>query len=309
MPSRVALASIAAACLTLAPLRAQKGPVLSDILQSAANYLADTSRKLGAVETEEALTQRETSGGTFGTGHTWKAEVVLIGLGNGSIAAFRDVFEVEGSKARERDHRLFTLFQQDPHNAMVQAQTLNADSTRLALTPAMAVFNTPTLALEFLRRENQSRSTFKLDSVKTMNGVQVAILKFSEQGKTRLLQGTEDGTTQGRFWIEVPSGVVRQTELLFTTKSIDVRSTVTYASDPTIGLWLPASLDATYSLTGAGSGGAAAPGQAGDSQAYGSRQTIESQVNTHEVPAGAARSRRAEVTCFGLTDGSLWRDT
>src|SRR5260221_11640182 len=114
MPSRVALTSVAVVCLILAPLRAQKGPVLPDILQAAGKYLVDYSQKLGAVEAEEALTQRETSAGTFGTGHTWKAEVVLLGLGNGSFGAFRDVFEVEGSKAREHDDRLFKLFQQDP---------------------------------------------------------------------------------------------------------------------------------------------------------------------------------------------------
>lgn len=277
MPSRFALTAIVAGGCLMAPLQAQKGPALTDILDAAGAYLVDYSQKLGAVEAEEALTQRETSAGAFGTGRTWKAEVVLLGLGNGSVATFRDVFEVDSSKARERDDRLFKLFQQDPRSALEQAQTLTADSTRLALTPAMAVFNAPTLAFEFLRKANQPRSTFKLDSLKTMNGAQVAVLKFSEQSKPHLLQGIEDGAAQGRFWIQVPSGTVRQTELLFTSKAIDVRSTVMYAADTKTGLWLPASLDATYGLTGAGSG-AAAVGQAGDNQSYGSHQTVESQV-------------------------------
>jgi hypothetical protein len=160
---------------------------------------------------------------------------------------------------------------------VTQAQQITADSTRLALVPAMAAFNAPTLALEFLRKENQSRSTFKLDSTKTMNGALVAIVKFSEQSKPHLLPGPDDATAQGRFWIDAASGTVRQTELLYTSKAIDVRSTVVFAADAASGLWLPVSLDATYNITGGGSG-SSTMGQGTDNLNYGSRQTIDSQV-------------------------------
>lgn len=269
---------VATAGITAAPVHAQKGPALADVLQAAADYLVDYSQKLGAVEAEEALTQRETSGGSFGTGRTWRAEVVLLGFGNGDIEVFRDVFEVESSKARERDSRLLKIFQEDPSQGLREGRKLTADAGRLALVPAMTAFNTPTLALAFLRLENQSRSTFKLDGVRTMNGAQVAILKFNEQRKPHLLQGTEDGATQGRFWVATSSGTVRQTELLFTSRGLDVRSTVIYAADSKLGLWLPVSLNASYNLTGAGSGSATVVGQGYDNLAYGSRQTVESQV-------------------------------
>jgi hypothetical protein len=270
--------SLAVACFAAATVRAQKGPALPDVLQAAATYLIDYSQKLGAVETEEALTQRETSAGTFGTGHTWKAELVLLGLGNGDFAAFRDVFDVENSKARERDSRLLHLFREDPAQALREAQKLDADSGRLALAPAMTAFNSPTLGLAFLRKENQARSSFKLDSVKTMNGVQVAILKFSEQTKPHLLQGTDDGTLQGRLWVEAASGIVRQTELLFTSPVIDVRANTNFGLEPKLGIWVPVSLDSRYEMTSGGAG----PKQVGqgnqDNTAYRTHQTIECQV-------------------------------
>src|SRR5262245_25170858 len=154
--------------------RQQKAPALPDILQSAANYLVDYSQRIGAVEAEETLIQRETTGGGFGPGHTWKAEVVFLGYGHGDFATFRDIFDLEEKKARDRDSRLFHLFRTNPEAAVGQAQAVTNDAARSAMGAGMAALNTPTLALTFLRKENQERCTFKLDSVRNMNGAQVA---------------------------------------------------------------------------------------------------------------------------------------
>lgn len=258
--------------------QAQKGPALADVLQAAASYLVEYSQRLGAVQTEEALIQRETSAGTFGTGHTWKAELVLLGFGTGEIGAYRDVFEVENSPARTPDGRLLKLFRDDPTQGLREAEKLTASSAGLAIAPAMTAFNIPTFALAYVRKANQPRSNFKLDGVKNVNGAQVATIKFVEQGKAQPLAGFEPGKMQGTFWIDAAKGIVQKTEMLFTNSELDVRAGVTYALEPKIDVWLPVSLDAKYEMTGGGNGSATVVGQGQTPNAYRSHQTIESSV-------------------------------
>jgi hypothetical protein len=264
-----------AGSVALVPAQQQKAPALPDILASAATYLVDYSQRIGAVEAEEALIQRETTGGGFGPGHTWKAEIVLLGYGNGDFSTFRDIFELEEKKARQRDSRVFHLFRTNPENAVVQGQSLTNDAARSGMGAGMAAFNTPTLPLAFLRKENQSRSTFKLENVRNMNGAQVAIVRFTETAKPRLVPGTDKGTTQGRFWIEVASGTVRQTEILYTDSGVDVKATAMYALEPKLQLWLPTGLDSRYDMTSGGMGGATNMGKATDARQVGTHQTID----------------------------------
>lgn len=263
---------------TVVPMHAQKSPTLPELLQSAATYLAAYSTQMGAVAAEENMLQRETTGGQLGPASTWKADYVLLGLANGSLAGFRDTVETEHNKIPGHGDQLLKLLRDAPNGALIDAQNLTSASLRYAMAGAMATFNMPALALEFLRADNQARSTFKLDSVKTTNGAQVAQLRFAEQTKPRIISGTDDGTVDGRFQIDVASGAVRQSELLLGTKSLSVRVVVTYVKDPKLGLWLPASMDGSYEMMAGGSGSATVLGKGTDNNAYATHQTIECHV-------------------------------
>src|SRR5262249_23244967 len=128
------------------------------------------------------------------------------------------------------------------------------DSVSRYLNPNLHALDDPTAPLEFLRAENQQRSTFKIDSVKTMDGAQVAIVEFTERGTPRIVALSEDSPGVGRVWIDAASGAIRQTELGVTSKNISIRSNVKYVHDTTLDLWLPAEMNQQFGISGPGSG-------------------------------------------------------
>ncbi len=216
----------------------QKGPALPDVLKSAGDYLVQYSKQLGAVAAEEDYVHTEPSvRGSLAI--RLASDVVFLGLGGGGVATFRDVVSVDGAVVHKRDDRLLTLFTATPDSSLLPATRLTDESIRYYRSPALRGLDQPTLALTYLKTENQERSVFKLDSVKNMKGVDVAIVKFTERGTPRLLPSAENVAAEGRFWIEVKTGAIRQTELALPGKSADVRATVNYAAEAKLAMWLP----------------------------------------------------------------------
>ena len=231
--------AVAAIGLASTRVHTQNGPALPDVLQAAGDYLVQYSQQLTAVGAEEQYTQYDTSLAAGGLPVRLTADFVFIGSGAGGVIGFRDVVSVDGAPVRTRDDRLLTLFTASPGSSLQQARRITDESVRYYRSPNLQALDQPTVALAFLRKENQERSAFKLDSVKTMKGAEVAIVKFTERNTPRLLPSPENGPAEGRFWIDVASGTVRQTELAFPGKSANVRATVNYAADPKLGIWLP----------------------------------------------------------------------
>ncbi len=230
--------AVAAIGFASARVSTQKGPALPDVLQAAGDYLVRYSQQLGAVAAEEQYAQSDTSL-TGGLAIRLVSDVVFLGAGGGGVIGFRDVVSVDGASVHKRDDRLLTLFTTSPASSLQPARRITDESARYYRSPNLRVLDQPTLALEFLKTENQERSAFKLDSVKTIKGAEVAIVKFTERNTPRLLPSPENGPAEGRFWIEVATGTVRQTELAFPGKGADIKAAVTYAAEPKLGLWLP----------------------------------------------------------------------
>jgi hypothetical protein len=57
------------------------------------------------------------------------ADFVLVGLGHGGVAGFRDVFAIDGAALRPREDRLVALFQTPPASALQQARQVSEDSS------------------------------------------------------------------------------------------------------------------------------------------------------------------------------------
>jgi hypothetical protein len=230
--------------LTMAPgaVRAQKGPALPELLKLAGDYLTQYSERLGVVAAEEEYLQYETSSGNVTTPRRVNTHVVWLGRGDGGIDGFRDVVGLDSVPIRPKDDRLFALFGEPSEASLSRAKQLTEDSVRQYLDLNLHALDQPTLALEYLRLENQQRSTFKLESVKSMNGAQVAVVTFNEKGAERLIPSVENAAAVGRFWIDAASGIVRQTQLGLGGKWSNLHVTVKYVSDPASGLWLPSDM-------------------------------------------------------------------
>ena len=267
---------LAAAAVLSPDAHAQKGPALPDVLLSGANYLVQYAEKVSAITAEEEYTQYDTSSGKMGVPRRLNADFLLLGSGNGVINGFRDVFAIDNAALRPREDRLLALFQAAAPGALDQARQLSEDSVRHYLSPNVNALGQPTAALEFLRKENQERSTFKLEGVKKMDGVEVAVVKFNEQGMPRMIPSPGDAPAVGRFWIDPSSGAVRQTELGLSSKAFNVRSTVKYALEPKTGLWLPAEMSQQFDISGPGSGGVSNMGSGGG---YSAHQSLEARAS------------------------------
>ena len=74
-----------------------------------------------------------------------------------------------------------------------------------------------------------------------MDGAQVAIVKFTERPTSRILPTPEGAQTSGKFWIDVASGAVRQTELTVDHRLMFRFHIATkFANDAAVGFWVPA---------------------------------------------------------------------
>jgi hypothetical protein len=251
---------------TVASPRAQKGPTVPDLLQKAGDYLVDYSKKMAAVEAEETYTQRDVTVSVSGDFRKLKSDALFLGLNDGTIASFRDVFEADGKPTRGHDDRLAKLFTSPNMQAAVNgAEQLTGQSTSYFLDLIRAAIDLPTLGLEYLKKSNQDKSDFKLDSIKTDKGVQIAVLKFAEH-KPGMSQGVEvppvlqlpnRAISTGRLTIDASTGAVRQTELLIEARgeyAVHARVLVKYDAAPSISVLVPVSMDQTYELTSGGSG-------------------------------------------------------
>src|SRR5699024_1602756 len=106
-----------------------------------------------------------------------------------------------------------SLFATTPWSSFQQARQLTDDSVKHYLSPNLHALDQPLIVLEFLRKGNQQRSTFTVESVKAVDDGRVAVLKFTERHRPRLVPVTGGGAAIGRFWIDVTTGTVRQTEI------------------------------------------------------------------------------------------------
>ena len=269
------LTASALVVFTVASLAAdtQEAPPLHDVLRAAGAYVAQYTEKLtSGIAAEETSLQFDVSSGQVRGTVRVTSDIVFAGLADG-IEGFRDVVAIDNAPLRPRDDRLPSLLRQMVPAALEQARAWSAESVERYISPNLHALDQPLLALEFLREEHQERSAFKIDSVKTSDGVQVAVLRFSERGRPRLVPTAGDAAAGGRAWIDVATGIVRQTEIGITDDQLSVRASVKYALDPGLGLWVPVEMFQQFDASGTGSGGLG--GRTGSGGGYAARQSLE----------------------------------
>ena len=240
LPIRGRCPLICTLALASISLHAQKGPALAEVLKSAADYLDTFAGRLAGVAAEELYTQHDTGTGKILATRRLRSDLLFLGLAEGAVSTFRDVFERDGNAIRPRQDRLVKLFQETPGTSMAAARQLSEDSIRQYISPNISSIDDPMLALEFFRARHQARSAFKLESVKTINGVRVGLVKFTEHRHSpRVVPSLDNEPAWGRAWIDVASGAITQTEVVFSSQTFLLRSLVKYAMTPAIGAWLP----------------------------------------------------------------------
>jgi hypothetical protein len=243
MPVRVirwSVVLVVALSLSWTPLQGQRPPALPDLLKTATDALAQHTRDLGAVAADEEFMQYDTASGRMGTPKRLGSVVVFYTQSNGSIATFRDLAAIDTVLVRPKDDRLAALFKSPVLDAsLASAQSLTEDAVNAYYSPNLRILDNPMIALNLLRTANEDISSYKAEGTKTMNGTQVVVLRFTEKGKGRLMA---DAKTIARFWIDLATGAVHQTELGFAMASANILSTVKFSKDSQLGLFVPSEL-------------------------------------------------------------------
>jgi hypothetical protein len=240
-------------------IRAQKEtpPSVTDILKAAGTYLQEYSQKLNAVGAEEEFLQMDIGGNRINHTQRVASDVVMVGLDKGQVVLFRDAYSIDTKAVHPRTDRLLKLFSEPPGppiGPLQYAQRFTDESVSAYSSPNLHVLDSPFAAFELLRQSNQIRSEFKLDSVKANGDVRVALLKYKENGPESLLV-SPSVPASGRLWIELPSGAIRQTEIIVSNKLLNLRASVTLAKDPGTGLWLPKEMSQNFDISEPGAGG------------------------------------------------------
>ncbi len=182
-----------------------------------------------------------------------RADVVFARLG-GEVpwGVFRDVFEANGAKVRDRDERLQRLFEQSSDSTLEKAKRILNESSRFNMGLIRTV-NIPTLPLAFLHPRNQGRFAFRLGDRRKFGDFEGIEVLFEEVVRPGLVSTGWGGslTATGRFWIEPTRGAVLRSETAYGWKA-EHRSGVTgristeYRPEPTLGIFVPEEMKEKY---------------------------------------------------------------
>ena len=238
---------------------AQHDSSLALLLDRVSQYVWDYGRELSSVVSEETYTQEVRGGfgatvilnGTPAGGTTKSRQLVSDFLlvrppGLDGWLPFRDVFEVDGERVRDRQDRLVKLFLQSaPDVALESANEILRESARYNIGPIRRNLNLPTLALWFLEPESRHRFSFRRAGEETLAGRRVSVLDYSETSHPTIIKtsGGDDVPASGRLWVEPANGRILRTVLKASVATI----TVTYAPREELpGLWLPVMMEEKY---------------------------------------------------------------
>ena len=163
--------------------------------------------------------------------------------------SFRDVFEVDGRRIRDRENRLLTLLQSPNANAMAQARRLADESARYNLGRVHRTTNLPDSALVYLQAASASRMKFDAPRASApVDGAETVVIRFRETGRPSIVTSRRgsDVPASGQVWAHAATGAIVKTEF----KLSDVWSSgvfvVEFSVDEPSGLRFPAKMTERY---------------------------------------------------------------
>lgn len=247
-----------------------QGPTLVEVLKNAADYLAEFQRQLSGLVAEETYVQEvdlEGKPNPFRVAERrLRSDLLLIKpAGADRFVEFRDVFEVDGKPVREREDRLARLLRQPWDTARAQVSAIINESARYNIGGIQRNVNTPVLALQFLdaafqprfefKRATKAREQFQPKGAASApaDGVfrattEMWAIEYREKKRPtviRTLNGQALPAT-GRFWINPVTGAVMMSELVLDGAGVESTISVSYQSEPLMGLLVPVAMTETY---------------------------------------------------------------
>lgn len=235
-------------------------PTVGQVLERAGRYVVGYGEQLPLLIATETYSQwKEDEEGSIRPFHeTLVAEFALMRLETGDDwVAYRDTYEKDGKRLGEAADRLQRLFVQGGEKVgSALARRLSNESAQFNLARMGKAFNTPTMALFFLRPANQARFEFKKNSEDKVNGVRVWRIRYKETTRPTLYRssGGKDMPVEGSAWISPDDGKVYRTHMeivLRAERTVNRNDslasvTVTYRPGPEDPILVPGEMLETY---------------------------------------------------------------
>jgi hypothetical protein len=245
-------------------------PALKDALRQAASYVASFQRQLSTIVAEETYVQeiKYQEGGADGgrpfLPRRLRSDLLLIRpAGADRYVEYRDVFEVDGDPVRDRAER-FTRLLNDPASGDLLANIIR-ESARYNIGRVTRTVNTPLLPLMFLDAAHQPRFSFKRQtkaapvlrdsSAKEISDATVFrvstemwTVEYRERRRNTIVRtpNGDDVPVHGRFWINPHTGAILISEVVAAVRGLTATITVSYQSEPLMGLLVPVEMRESY---------------------------------------------------------------
>jgi VWFA-related protein len=262
------------------------------ILPRLAEYVAAYRRQFSAYVAEENYQQSARGQNR----RILRSDLLLLAADAGrDWVQFRDVFEVDGQKVRDREDRLKKLFLENSAEGLRQMEAIRNESARFNVGEIQRNQNVPFYPLIFATAENMPRFTFKVAKKTTIGGLTAWRVEYAERARPTIIRNprNEDVPVHGAFTVECATGAVLATEMV--AEDTDMRGSVSvrYRRDDGQGLWLPAEMSEYYSerATSVRPGyGAVSPGWAEAHATYSNfrrfRVTTDTEFKGRKSPTG-----------------------
>jgi hypothetical protein len=243
------LAVFTACCAAVFVPLAAAQPEGAGMLPRIHAYVERFQRELPSIVAEEHYVQIATSttrAMAAPVERVLRSDILMITV-PGAIGwvSFRDVFEVDGRRIRDRENRLLDLLQSPNANAMAQARRLGDESARYNVGRIHRTTNLPDSALVYLQAASASRMKFDAPRASApVDGVETVVLRFRETGRPTIVTSRRGANVpaSGQVWAHAATGVIVKTEFKLSDLSTDGLFTVEFAADERSGLRLPAKM-------------------------------------------------------------------
>ena len=222
-------------------------PALAALLEKAGEYVVEYGDAFRDIVAEETYTQR--AGGRI---QNSRSDLVYVSTpGAISWTCFRDVFEVNGQRVRDRESRVEKLFLAESNaSAVEKANAIIAESARYNFGWARRTINVPTLPLLFLHPENQKRFRFERKGRRRFGDREAVEIALEEIEQPTLVNDGEGGDVPatGQVFVDALNGTVLRTDITFRFMPDRglARLAADYRFDSPLGLWLPAEMKEDY---------------------------------------------------------------
>jgi hypothetical protein len=266
------LSAALALVMVLPPARpAAAQPALAEVLKRAAAYVSRFHAQLSQLAGDEHYIQvaHHTAQSynpvlDTNTRVELRSDLLLVRPSNvDRYVEFRDVFEVDGKPVRDRKERLQSLWRAGSTDSSARLEAILAESARYNIGSIQRNINTPLMAMMFLDAKYQPRFRFKQaraaspvfgrEHTPDQSGVfrvhaEMWAIEFEERaGNTIVRQPNgRDLRSRGRFWVNPDTGAVMVSELVIDGGGVLTKVTVSYQSEPLMGLLVPVEMRESY---------------------------------------------------------------